>query len=122
MAKAFLLQVGAEALRDQLSGVAVHYRCWELLCTHPIWTISGKDIKALLLALQRKSEEDWGFLYGWEESDSENILSNDHPSSDSEFFMEDPPMMWEHSGRTFLHDHITGTNGQRSSPDRSLLQ
>ncbi|KAL3456197.1 hypothetical protein BJX64DRAFT_48406 [Aspergillus heterothallicus] len=101
MAKAFLLQVGAEAPRDQLSGVAVHYRCWELLCTHPIWTISGKDIKALLLALQRKSEEDWGFLYGGEEPDSKNILGDDYASSDSEFFMEDPPMEWEHSDPYF---------------------
>jgi hypothetical protein len=122
MVKAFLLQVGAEPPSDELSGVAVHYRCWELLCTHTIWTTSGKDIKALLTALQRKSEEDWGFLYGLDDFDSKHVLCDDDSSSDSDLFMEDPPMKWEHSGITFIHDHNTGTNGPRPSPNRSFLQ
>ncbi|KAJ0425046.1 hypothetical protein BJY00DRAFT_227274 [Aspergillus carlsbadensis] len=107
MAKALLLQVGAEPPRNELSGAAVHYRCWELLCIHPIWTTSGKDIKALFLALQRKSEEDWGFLYGWDDSDSEHILGDDGSSNDSELFMEDPPMEWEHSD-PFFNKHVQG--------------
>ncbi|KAL2796607.1 hypothetical protein BJX66DRAFT_335851 [Aspergillus keveii] len=97
MAKAFLLQVGAEAPRDQLSGVAVHYRCWELLCTHPIWTISRKDITAVLRALQRKSEKDWGFLYSWDDSEAEYIHPGTDSSSDSDLSMDDPPMHWEYS-------------------------
>ncbi|KAL3483190.1 hypothetical protein BJX62DRAFT_245129 [Aspergillus germanicus] len=107
MAKAFLLQVGAEAPRDQLSGVAVHYRCWELLCTHPIWTISGKDIKAVLLALQRKSETDWGFLYSWDDSENEYILPETDSSSDSDLSMDDPPMHWEYSD-PFYNKRVQG--------------
>ncbi|KAL4786825.1 hypothetical protein BJX76DRAFT_320333 [Aspergillus varians] len=40
--------------KDRLTCLIIHARCWQLLCKHRIWSLSGGDIKIVMQTLYRR--------------------------------------------------------------------
>ncbi|KAL2839356.1 hypothetical protein BJY01DRAFT_219300 [Aspergillus pseudoustus] len=78
MAKAQPVEIGEYHPHDELSGIVIHYRCWQLLHTHPVWTIAGSNVGVLLPALRRKEVTDREYPSGsWQTSEANIFVDED---------------------------------------------
>ncbi|KAL2815076.1 hypothetical protein BDW59DRAFT_154030 [Aspergillus cavernicola] len=59
LATALRQEVQGEAHSERLRGIPVHARCWQVLCKHKIWSLSGGNIRLVGAALRQRNARDW---------------------------------------------------------------